>query len=330
MNQREPSQRGLFFGVPTFFLMLLALPVFAQAVLSGNEPITPLPSLQSLNLDERKVKLGDSLFNDVRLSENNSISCSSCHQIGLGGADGRKTSVGIYGQIGPINAPTVLNSGFNFRQFWDGRAKSLEDQIDGVVHNPKEFASKWPEIIDKLRKDTSMLGRFRELYPDGLTEKNAKNAIATFERSLVTPSRFDRFLLGDEKAISIEEGKGYQLFKQYGCVACHQGVNVGGNMYQKFGVFSRYFEKRGDITPADGGRFNVTNREEDRHVFKVPSLRNVALTAPYFHDASAATLDEAVNVMFINQIGRVAPEENRRLIVKFLQSLTGERFSTQK
>lgn len=305
-------------------------PVFCQAASSSNEPIQPLPSLQSLHLDERKVKLGEALFHDARLSNDDSLTCASCHQIELGGADGRKTSLGVRGQIGPINSPTVLNSGFNFRQFWNGRAKTLEEQAGGPVHNPLEMGSDWGEVVSKLNKDASSVSRFRAIYPDGITGENISDAIATFERSLVTPSRFDRFLQGDANAISEDEKRGYQLFKEYGCVACHQGVNVGGNMFQQFGIFSNYFEMRGNVTDADLGRFTVTGREEDRHVFKVPSLRNVELTAPYFHDGSVDTLDRAVDVMFANQIGRIATDEERPLIVKFLRSLTGDRFVRAK
>ncbi len=301
-------------------------PIAVQAAPSASEPIRPLPSLQSLHLDERKVKLGKALFNDVRLSKDNTVACVSCHQIELGGDDGRKSAIGVRGQVGPINSPTVLNSGFNFRQFWNGRAKSLEEQADGPVNNPLEMGSNWTEVVSKLSKDATMTATFRSLYPSGMTGENARDAIAEYERSLVTPSRFDRYLNGDDKAISDDEKKGYQLFKEYGCIACHQGVNIGGNMYQKFGVFSNYFEERGHVTDADLGRFSVTGREEDRHVFKVPSLRNVELTAPYFHDGSVETLEEAVDVMFANQIGRIATDKERPLIVKFLRSLTGDRF----
>lgn len=317
-------------GIWTLVIHWGMVPVFCQAASYSNEPIRPLPSLQSLHLDGRKVKLGEALFNDVRLSKDNSVTCASCHQIGLGGADGRKTSVGVRGQIGPINSPTVLNSGFNFRQFWNGRARSLEEQAGGPVNNPLEMGSNWNEVVSKLNKDSVMVSRFRAIYPDGITGENVSDAIATYERSLVTPSRFDRFLQGDDNAISEDEKRGYQLFKEYGCVACHQGVNVGGNMFQKFGVFSNYFDTRGNVTEADLGRFAVTKRNKDRHVFKVPSLRNVELTAPYFHDGSSATLDEAVDVMFANQIGRIATDEERPLIVKFLRSLTGDRFVRTK
>jgi cytochrome c peroxidase len=292
------------------------------------EPISPLPA--QVQLDAKKVVLGDKLFHDRRLSKDNSSACSSCHDLTMGGADGRVSSLGINNAKGSINAPTVFNSGFNFRQFWDGRADSLEDQINFPVNDPNELGSNWQEVIAKLAKDAALSKQFQEIYPDGVQAKNVRDAIATFERSLVTPnSKFDRHLRGEKAALDAEETKGYQLFKNYGCIACHQGVNVGGNMFQKFGVMNDYFAKRGRHIAADLGRFNITKIEEDKHVFKVPSLRNVALTAPYFHDGSAPTLDEAVEVMFRYQLGRSAPPEDKRLIVKFLRTLTGEYKSRQ-
>ncbi|HEX6692017.1 MAG TPA: cytochrome-c peroxidase [Burkholderiales bacterium] len=294
------------------------------AAQTADEPIKPLPL--KLTLDARKVELGKALFNDKRLSKDNSISCASCHDMAKGGADGKPTAVGIGGQVGPINTPTVLNSSFNFRQFWNGRAATLEEQAAGPVHNPGEMGSNWDEVLPKLRADSAFAGSFAAVYKDGLKPANIQDAIAAFERSLVTPSRFDRYLRGDLKAISEDEARGYTLFKTYGCVACHQGVNVGGNMYQQFGVMDEYFKARGKpVTEADLGRYAVTKAETDRHVFKVPGLRNVELTAPYFHDGSAGTLDEAVDVMFRYQLGRTAPASDKSLIVKFLKTLTGEK-----
>jgi cytochrome c peroxidase len=170
---------------------------------------------------------------------------------------------------------------------------------------------------------------FQAIYGDGLQPRNIQDAIATFERSLVTPSRFDRYLRGDSGAISEQEKRGYELFKSYGCVACHQGVNVGGNMFQTFGVLGNYFKDRGNETEADLGRYTVTQNELDRHVFKVPSLRNVALTAPYFHDGTAPTLEAAVDVMFRYQLGREAPAADKTAIIMFLKSLTGEKENAQ-
>ena len=167
------------------------------------------------------------------------------------------------------------------------------------MHNPLEMGSSWPEVMGKLGKDAALVAEFKKSYPDGLQPRTIADALATFQRSLVTPnSRFDKYLRGDKNAITVDELKGYQLFKSYGCVACHQGVNVGGNMFQTFGVMGDYFAKRGNPTDADLGRYNVTKNPADRHVFKVPGLRNVALTAPYFHDGSAKTLNDAVDVMF--------------------------------
>jgi cytochrome c peroxidase len=301
-------------------LMTAVASVSAQVF---DEPIKPLP--EKLDLDARKVALGRQLFHDKRLSKDNSLACASCHDLAKGGVDGRQTAVGIGGQVGPINTPTVLNSGLNFRQFWNGRAATLEEQAAGPVHNPGEMGSNWGEVLGKLGKDAKMISQFGSVYGDGLQPANIQDAIATFERSLITPSRFDRYLRGDSGAINDEERTGYQLFKNYGCVACHQGVNIGGNMYQTFGVLGNYFQDKGKVTDADLGRYAVTKRESDRHVFKVPSLRNVELTAPYFHDGSAQTLEAAVDVMFRYQLGRTAPAADKAQIVKFLKTLTAEK-----
>jgi len=293
-----------------------------QAWAQSEEPIRPIPL--DVRLDARKVALGDKLFHDKRLSGDDTLSCASCHALDRGGVDGRVTAIGIGGAVGPINVPTVLNSSFNFRQFWDGRAASLEEQAAGPVHNPKEMGSNWAQVIGKLSRDKALVGAFGEAYRDGLQPRNIQDAIATFERSLTTPnSRFDKYLRGDKTALRADEQRGYLLFKNYGCVACHQGVNVGGNMFQVFGVMGDYFAER-TLTDADLGRFNVTHDPADKHLFKVPSLRNVALTAPYFHDGSARTLDEAVDTMFRVQLGRPAPPQDKELVVKFLRTLTGE------
>lgn len=287
-----------------------------------DEPIKPLPT--DLKFDSRKVELGRKLFGDTRFAQDNSVACASCHDFSHGGADPRPRSVGVGGAIGPVNSPTVFNSGFNFQQLWSGAASSLEDQIDRVIKNPKVFNANWEQVLGKLGTDPELVAEFNAVYPQGLTDKSVKDAIATFERSLVTQSRFDRYLRGDAAAISAEERAGYEKFKNYGCIACHQGVNVGGNMFQVFGVMDDYFRNRGDIKDPDLGRYNVTKRDSDKHVFKVPSLRNVELTAPYFHDGSAKSLEAAVDVMFRYQLGRRGPAEDKALIVKFLKTLTGE------
>lgn len=317
LHDTSPPTLGTLLGL--CLAALAALPVRAQS----EEPIRPIPLEQKL--DAKKVALGDRLFHDKRLSKDNSLSCASCHGLDRGGVDGGVGSTGINGAKGPINAPTVFNSGFNFRQFWDGRAGSLEEQAAGPVHNPKEMGSNWTEVLAKLSQDAPLVAAFKESYPTGLQPKNIQDAIATFERSLATPNaRFDKYLRGDTAALKPDEQRGYQLFKNYGCVACHQGVNVGGNMFQVFGVMGDYFARRGGVNEADLGRYNVTKNEADKHMFKVPSLRNVALTAPYFHDGSAKTLNDAVDVMFKYQLGRSAPAQDKELIVKFLRTLTGE------
>jgi cytochrome c peroxidase len=286
---------------------ILEQPVVTQlgppTTATGNEPIQPIP-LQ-VEFDPEKAALGKTLFHDRRLSQNNSIACASCHDLSKGGTDRRVHSIGINGREGFVNALTILNSSFHFKQFWDGRAQSMEAQIDGPIHNFHEMGSNWPQIIGKLQQSTEYENAFRKLYLEGITEHNIKDALVTFERSLYTPnSRFVRFLRGDTNILTSEEKEGYRRFKDYGCVSCHQGILLGGNMYQKFGVFGDYFRDRGNVTHADLGRFNVTQKEEDRYVFKVPSLRNIVLTAPYFHDGSAETLNEAVKVMVKYQLGR--------------------------
>ena len=290
---------------------------------SAMEPIRAIP--ETVEVDAEKVALGRALFHETRLSRDDSISCASCHDLREGGDDGRRVSVGIEGKEGVINSPTVFNVGLNFKQFWDGRAGTLEEQIDGPVQSPSEMGSLWPDVVAKLYEDEHYPGRFNAVYPDGIKRMNIKNALAEFMRSLVTPnSRFDRWLRGEENGLSADERHGYALFKSYGCVSCHQGANVGGNMFQIFGVINEYFRRRGNITEADMGRYNVTGNAADRHSFKVPSLRMAALTAPYLHDGSAATLRDAVDAMFEFQLGREAPDEDKAAIVAFIRTLAGE------
>lgn len=287
-----------------------------------DEPIKPLPL--DLKLDARKVDLGRRLFVDTRFAQDSSVACVSCHDLAHGGSDPRPRSVGVRGEVGSANAPTVFNSSLNFRQTWNGSGASLEDFLERLIKNPKVFGSEWADVVARLRQDHALSSQFAGVYPDGITTKNTIDALAAFVSSLITPSRFDRYLRGDSSALAADELQGYNKFKSYGCVACHQGVNVGGNMFQKFGVMGDYFADRGNVTPADLGRYNVTKRESDKFVFKVPSLRNVELTAPYFHDGNAATLESAVAIMFRYQLGRDAPPEDKALIIKFLKTLTGE------
>lgn len=290
------------------------------------QPISSEPILPVLALPvepEPLVALGRRLFNEKALSGDGSVACSNCHDLANGGEDGRARSVGVGGRHGEINAPTVLNAALNIAQFWDGRAKTLEDQIDGPIQHPLEMGGDWSSIEATLAKSPTYVSEFQSALGTAPSRAGVKLAIAAFERTLITvDAPFDRWLKGDKRALSAEQREGYELFKAAGCVACHQGQNAGGNMYQRFGVFGDYFKDRGNVTKADYGRFNVTRVESDRHVFRVPSLRNVALTAPYFHDGSAATLNDAVLVMAKYQLGKALSEEQISKIVAFLGSLT--------
>lgn len=294
---------------------------FAAAV--QGEPIKPIP--EDNGTDGDKSALGRMLFHDTRLSKDDTVSCASCHELSSGGDDGRRVSMGIDDSPGLVNSPTVFNAGFNFKQFWDGRAETLSDQIDGPVQSAIEMGSLWPEVVAKLFQDEQYPGLFADIYPDGINRTNIKDALAEFIKSLTTPnSRFDRWLKGEPDAITSLEKRGYTLFKFYGCVSCHQGANVGGNMFQVFGVINEFFKRRGNITEADMGRYNITGNEADMHAFKVPSLRMAAHTAPYLHDGSAATLRDAVDAMFEFQLGREAPDEDKDAIVAFIKTLAGE------
>ncbi|WP_299407841.1 cytochrome-c peroxidase [Acaryochloris sp. IP29b_bin.148] len=307
--------------------LVVKMPVSAQWDLTTrtaeDQPIEPIPLHLSLNLE--KVVLGKQLFHDPKLSRTSTVSCASCHNLATGGVDRRSRSRGVNGQIGTVNALTVLNSGFQFKQFWDGRAASLEEQIDGPIHDETEMGSNWPEIIERLNQSPDYVRTFNQIYHEDISADHIKDAIATFERSLYTPNaRFDQFLRGNTHALTNTEKKGYQRFKAYGCVACHQGMLLGGNMYQKFGIFGDYIKDRGNESKADWGRYNVTGKAKDRYVFKVPSLRNVISTAPYFHDGSAKTLDEAIKIMIRYQLGREANQNDVDLIIQFFQTLSGE------
>jgi cytochrome c peroxidase len=228
-----------------------------------------------------------------------------------------------------VNTPTVFNASLNFVQFWDGRAASLEDQIGGPITNPLEMGTSWPEVLATLKGNPSYAADFQAAFPDGITEQNVRTALADFERTLLTTgSKFDRFLGGDRTALDAQAREGYETFKSVGCIACHQGSNVGGNMFQRFGVLGDYFKDRGNVTEADWGRYNVTKNESDRFVFRVPSLRNVEHTAPYFHDGSAKTLPEAIQVMARYQLGRKLGDGQVATIIAFLKSLSGPELGT--
>lgn len=294
----------------------------------ADEPIQPIP--ESLEVDAKKVALGEKLFFEKRLSGDNTLTCASCHDLKKGGVDNLVTATGINGQKGPINVPTVYNSVFNHTQFWDGRASDLMAQAAGPVMNPIEMGSKkWEEVADKLRKDPSYEKDFMNVYNSSvIDQKTITEAIAEYEKTLITPdSPFDMYLKGIDSAISERAKHGYQVFKNIGCASCHNGVGVGGASFAKMGLQRDFFQDRLNkaLTNADFGRFNFTHDQNDRFFFKIPLLRNIALTAPYFHDGSAKTLKEAVIEMVKYQTpDHQIPDQNVDDIVEFLKSLTGK------
>jgi cytochrome c peroxidase len=288
------------------------------------EPVQPLPL--TVDLDLKKVELGHQLFFDRSLSGDDTLNCASCHNLAKGGTDQSKVATGIRGQQGPINSPTVYNAMYNIAQFWDGRAKDLHEQAAGPVANPIEMGAKWDDVVEKLKQADAYQAAFNELYPEqGLTKDTVIDAIVNFEQSLVTSnSRFDQYLRGNNDILTVSEKQGYELFKD-NCASCHFGPVLGGLSFEKMGVKHDYFKLRGgQLTEVDNGRFNVTKQEKDRQFFKVPTLRNVQLTQPYFHDGSVASLEEAVRVMAkVQQDKNLSPDEINKIIA-FLKTLTGE------
>ena len=293
--------------------------------LRAAEPVRPIDA--ELQVDEAKAALGCALFHDPRLSVDNTVSCASCHALETAGVDNKQYSEGVEGRLGGVNAPTVYNAVYNFVQFWDGRAKTLADQAAGPPLNPVEMASNsFDEIIAKLKADKAFAKSFGNVYPDGLTEANITDAIEEFERTLITPdSRFDKWLRGDDSAITEDELAGYELFKAYGCATCHVGPNLGGQSYELMGLRRHYFADRGtELTNEDNGRYKETQLERDRHRFKVPGLRNIEHTWPYYHDGTRLTLEDAVRDMAVYQSGAELSEAEVSQMVSFLKTLTGE------
>ncbi len=291
------------------------------------EPIQPIPLTLEEEPNPARVQLGDLLFHDPRMSADNTVSCATCHVLDKGGTDRKAISIGMAGGNTGLNSPTVFNTGFMHRLNWDGSAKSLEEQAKGPIEKVGEMGGMtWQEVVRKIGKEDMYRSGFAQAYDGGLTAENIRDAIATFQRSLYTPNApFDQYLRGQKDAISDEAKQGYERFKEYGCVSCHQGMLVGGNMFQTLGIFGDYFADRGTpVTKQDLGRYNVTKNDLDLHVFKVPTLRNITLTSPYFHDGNPKTLDQAIKLMGKYQLGVDIPQQDVDLIMQFLQSLTGE------
>ncbi|WP_299041877.1 cytochrome-c peroxidase [uncultured Campylobacter sp.] len=290
----------------------------AQTSINQDRMITPLPT--SIPYDKEKAMLGKQLYMDTSLSKDGKVSCNTCHDLKRYGVDNEIFSIGADGVLDePFNSPTTFNSVFNFVQFWDGKAKNLADQAKNPFTNPKEMALKdEAEVVKRVEANAKYKASFDKIYGE-ITMQNITDAIAEFEKTLITPnSPFDRYLNGDENAISSQAKRGWEAFKSNGCVACHQGQNVGGTMYQKIGIFEPYPNQE------NLGRYEITKIESDKMVFKVPSLRNVAKTAPYYHDGSIPTLDACVQFMAYYQLGRFLDQQTVDDIVAFLESLTGE------
>lgn len=284
---------------------------------------SPLPPREPL--DAHKVALGRKLFDDVALSEDRSVACVTCHLRDFGYSNGLPRASLPTRELGEVNVPTVLNVSYNYRYNWDGRFETIEALIHAIIKKSSVMRSSWEVIVPRLSADATYRAAFSAAYPEGIQPASITNALVTYIRSLTTPgARFDRWLSGDKNALSDEEHAGYLLFRSYGCSSCHQGRNLGGNLIQRFGIMNDYFADRGYPTPADRGLARVTEDPQDEHFFRVPSLRNVERTAPYFHDGTAATLDDAVRVMGRYQLGRELSELERSRLVAFLKTLTGD------
>lgn len=300
-------------------LALVASTLGFSLSLMAAEPVQPIyPAVVE---DRDKVELGKMLFFDPRLSKSGFISCNSCHNLSMGGSDNLPTSIGHDWQLGPINSPTVLNSKFNIAQFWDGRAATLQEQAGGPIANPGEMAFTHQLALETLETIPGYVEAFKRVYDsEVITIDRVTDALAVFEETLVTPNApFDRFLMGDKSAISQEAQAGYALFKSTGCTACHNGQALGGSSFQKMGLVKPY-ETNSEVA----GRSAVTGKEVDRFAFKVPTLRNIELTYPYFHDGAVWDLSEAVNIMGEIQLGRQFEQKETDQIVAFLKTLTGD------
>ncbi len=290
----------------------------AQTEINQNQMITPIPD--SIPYDKEKAMLGKQLYMDTTLSADGKVSCNTCHDTKTFGVDNQVFSTGINGVMDtPFNSPTTFNAAFNFVQFWNGRAKDLADQARSPFTNPQEMGlNDEAEVIKIIEQNPDYKAKFNKIYGE-INMDNITDAIAEFEKTLITPNApFDRYQKGDENAISEAAKRGWNAFKTNGCVACHQGQNIGGTMYQKIGIFEPYPNQE------NLGRYEITKVESDKMVFKVPSLRNVAKTAPYYHDGSIPTLDACVQFMAYYQLGKFLDQQTVEDIVAFLESLTGE------
>ncbi len=293
--------------------------LLSAALVSQAEPILTVRAPEVV--DQLRAALGEQLFLDVRLSRISQYSCATCHPLDRGGMDGRPLAMLTADGAPRRNTPTIFNAALNPSFNWDGGAQTLEDHTATVVETLMGF--EWPELVARLRGVEDYSRRFGAAYRTGVSKESIVDAIVSFERTLLTPDApFDRYLGGDAHALTDDAREGYRRFKSYGCASCHQGMNAGGNLYQPFGIF----EPARLLGPLanDPGRFRITRVPRDRNVFRVPGLRNVAVTAPYFHDGRASTLEEAIGVMGRHQLGRRLTRDDIRFVAAFLRTLTGE------
>ena len=315
--EAEPQQKT----APAQPLAPVATAIDAQK-LALFQPLPEVIAAEGTVLDQARIDLGRILYYDTRLSKNHDISCNSCHKLDSYGVDGQPTSSGHKGQKGGRNSPTVYNAAGHLAQFWDGRAKDVEEQAKGPVTNPIEMAMPDEKGVAAILESIPGYGDlFKAAFPQDanpISLTNAATAIAAFERKLVTPSRWDKFLNGDQTALTEDEKKGFLTFMDTGCQTCHLGTYVGGNMFQKAGLVTPW------PSQEDAGRFDLTKQETDRMFFKVPSLRNIDKTGPYFHNGQVASLDEAVTLMARHQLGKELKPEDVSSIVTFLKALTGD------
>ncbi len=327
-------------GKTTIIFLVITLLVSVFFLFPGNKSANTLPDKQETKTpynklailpiplkiphDEQKALLGEKLFHDKNLSPNN-VACATCHQLDKAGIDQLAQSINVKGGYDEMNTLTIFNSVFNFRHSWTGNFKTLEEQLNGVIHNPKHMNSSWSFIKNYLKKQKHYQQAFQKLFSNGITRKNIEDVFIHFEKTLITPNApFDRYLRGDTNALSEEQKKGYQLFNSYGCIACHQGINIGGNLFARFGIYENPFKEQKKLNKIDWGRFSLTQNPQDKHVFRVPSLRNVAKTAPYFHDGRAKSLKAAIKAIGLAQLGREIPQADILMLEAFLHSLTGQ------
>lgn len=293
---------------------------FSDNTLRSTAPL--LPVTKTKGLPAGKVKLGEILFFDQRLSKDGNLSCNSCHNLTNGGADSEALSAAANGGKTRRNTPSIFNSALNPYFSWYGRHITLETQIESQITANRVMGGRWASVIDRLAKDESLAGMFEESYGGGVSRDSIVDALSHFVRSLNTgDSLFDQFLAGDANALTRAQKRGHRLFVSLGCIACHQGRNVGGNIFQRIGIFEDYYGD-GHADVSDTGRYEITGREKDRLVFRVPSLRNVARTAPYFHDGSVRTLEKAIMLMARYQMGRDLDEDEVADIAAFLYSMS--------